>query len=70
MYKQMSGMSTKQLELVKSMALAAYADGKMKAAERDEVLAIMKRVLVDRIHEKRGYKIAEIPFKASVRKGA
>lgn len=58
MYKEMLKMSTKQLELVKSLTIAAYADGKMTARERDQVFETMKRALVDRISEKRGHKIA------------
>ena len=65
MLKEMTKMTAKQLELVKSLTLAAYADGKMKAAEKDLIFANMKRILVDRIHEKRGHKIAEKPFKHS-----
>lgn len=53
MYKEMSKMSTKQLGLVKSLTLAAFADGKMGRSERDDVLNTMKRVLVERIKAKR-----------------
>jgi uncharacterized membrane protein YebE (DUF533 family) len=65
MLKEMQKMTAKQLDLVRSMTIAAYADGKMTARERDQVFETMKRVLVDRIHEKRGHKIAERPFKHS-----
>jgi hypothetical protein len=58
MYKQMTKMTAKQLELVKSLTLAAVADGKMKHAEKDEVLNTMKRVLVDRIKAKQSKKAA------------
>lgn len=57
MYREMTKMTTKQLEVVRNMTLVAYADGKMTAREKDLVLESMKRVLVDRISEKRGHKI-------------
>jgi uncharacterized membrane protein YebE (DUF533 family) len=52
MYKEMSCMTAKQLALVKSMTLAAYADGHMKYDEKQRVLLTMKRVLADRIMAK------------------
>ena len=52
MLKEMTKMTAKQLELVKSLTLAAYADGKMKAAEKDLIFANMKQVLVARIKAK------------------
>lgn len=65
MYREMTKMTTKQMEVVRNMTLVAHADGKMTAREKDQVLNTMKRVLVDRIMEKRGHKIAEKPFKQS-----
>jgi hypothetical protein len=53
MLKEMSAMSTKQMELVKSLTLAAVADGKMKHAEKDRIFAMMKQVLVARIKAKK-----------------
>ena len=53
MLKEMTKMTAKQLELVKSLTLAAYADGKMKAAEKDLIFANMKQVLVARIKAKK-----------------
>jgi uncharacterized tellurite resistance protein B-like protein len=53
MLKEMSKMTAKQMELVKSLTLAAYADGKMKASEKDAIFATMKQVLVARIQAKK-----------------
>ena len=53
MLKEMSKMTPNQMELVKSMTLAAYADGKMQAAERDLIFSTMKQVLVARIKAKK-----------------
>lgn len=53
MLKEMSKMSTKQLEVVRNMTLVAYADGKMKAREKDLVLSTMKQVLIARIQAKK-----------------
>ena len=53
MYREMTKMTTKQLEAVRNMTLVAYADGKMKAREKDEVLGTMKLVLIERLKAKR-----------------
>ena len=53
MLKEMTKMTPKQMELVKSLTLAAVADGKMKHAEKDRIFAMMKQVLVARIKAKK-----------------
>ena len=53
MYREMSKMTIKQLEVVRNMTLVAYAEGKMKAREKDDVLATMKRVVIERLKAKK-----------------
>ena len=53
MYREMTKMTTKQLEVVRNMTLVAYADGKMTAREKDQVLESMKRVVIERLKAKR-----------------
>ena len=50
---RMNEMTAKQLELIKSLTLAAVADGKMRHDEKDRIFAEMKQILVTRIKAKR-----------------